>query len=397
MELNNILDIAMADLENTSSGAEVPSDTPPVISESPPPSDAGGAEPKKTSLREELQKNFNELREPRELRKSGKPEPVSGKATDGPKVSEEDRPRGPDGKFLPKDEKAVEAKKSAPAEIAPKTDVSPAPASAPPGLPPGWSPETKAFVSALPPDHPLRKDVEKRETEISNGFKKYSDDAKKYSEIEQVLAPVRQTFQQAGVQSDAEAIRRLFMWEQAIRANPTDALPRLARQYGLDLASLAQSSGSNQTPPDASQQIQQLVQNAIQPVQSEIQRIQADRASSEIAAFSKDKPHFEKVKTQMGQLMARGAATDLDGAYQMAIWNDPEIRAQLIQKEADEKVAAHQKAQQEQVQRSKNARKAAISPSGNAPAAPALNGKEKAKGVRGSILESINQLREERA
>ena len=200
------------------------------------------------------------------------------------------------------------------------------------------------------------------------------------------------------MQSDAEAINRLLTWEAQIRNNPAQAIPALARQYGLDLASIAQNPGSHQPPQDVSvtQQLQQLVQQAVQPVQSEMQRIQTERAAGEIAQFSKDKPYFEKVKTTMGQLMAQGAAIDLDKAYQMATWNNPEIRAELIQKQMDEKLAANQQAQAEQVQRSQNARRAAISPSNKAPAPPALNGKEKPKGVRGSIMAAVNELREER-
>ena len=384
----------MAD-EIINSGAEVPLESPSVPSAiEPSPTDSGdGGQPKKLSLKEELTKNFNDLREPKELRSKEPAEKPAVKADATGKL------HAPDGKFVPKDpNKAVEAK-SAPVATATKTDAPPATASIPSGPPPGWSPESKAFFNSLPPDHPIRMDVAKRETEISDGFKKYSDDAKRYTEIEQVLAPARSTYQRAGVQSDAEAINRLLTWEAQIRNNPAQAIPALARQYGLDLASIAQNPGSHQPPQDASitQQLQQLVQQAVQPVQSEMQRIQTERAASEIAQFSTGKDYFEKVKATMGKLMAQGAATDLNQAYQMATWNDPEIRAELIQKELDGKLAANQQAQQEQVQRSQSARKAAISPSNRAPAPPALNGKEKVKGVRGSILAAVNELREERA
>jgi hypothetical protein len=144
-------------------------------------------------------------------------------------------------------------------------------------------------------------------------------------------------------------------------------------------------------------QLQQAIQPYIAPLQSELQRMQSERAQSEISAFSKDKPYFDKVKTTMGQLMAQGAATDLDKAYQMATWNDPDIRAEMIQKELDGRLTANQQAQATQVQRSQTARKAAVSPSTKAPAAPQVNGKDKPKGVRGSILNAIESIREERA
>src|SRR6516162_5599175 len=141
-----------------------------------------------------------------------------------------------DGKFHPKTAEAP--KEAAPVEK-PKTEkeASPTtPPAVPAGLPPGWSAETKAFVEALPPEHPLRKDVSKREEEVSKGFKEKSDQLKRYQEIEQVLASARPTFQQAGVQSDGEAVRRLFAWESYIRANPRQAIMEIARSYGVDLA-----------------------------------------------------------------------------------------------------------------------------------------------------------------
>lgn len=386
------------------SGAEVPSDTPPVGS-SPPSNEQTGGDggDKPLSLREELVKNLNEYREPKELR--AKPNDlVLQRSTDKAPGTSDIRPRDAEGKFIPKEEapkKTVEAQKAAPVETAPKQDVHPTAASTPPGLPPGWSPETKAFVSALPPDHPLRKDVDKREREVSDGFKKYSEDAKRYSEIEQVLAPVRQTFQQAGVQSDAEAIKRLLFWEGSFRNPQTrmQAFQGLARQYGVDLASLAQSPGSNQTPTDVAPQyqLQEAIQPYLAPIHQAFQSMQSERAQSEISAFSKDKPHFETVRTEMGKLIAQGAAADLDSAYQMATWNNPQIRQELINKEVADKLAASQQDQQAQVQRSKNAKAAAISPSQRAPAAPPLNSGKKPAGVRGSIMSAIDEIRENRA
>ena len=96
----------------------------------------------------------------------------------------------------------------------------------------------------------------------------------------------------------------------------------------------------------------------------------------------------------MGQLMLRGAATSLDQAYQMAIWSDPEIRADLMKAEVDSRI---NQAQQEAQKRAEQARKAAISPSTRAPTGESMNGKEQKKGVRGSIMAAVNQLREERA
>ena len=356
-------------------------DAPPVDQPSnAPPTTGGEPSDKKLSLREQLSQNFKVARE----KVAKEPDRTPSKQT------LDDRPRDETGKFIPKAEAAPD--KAAPAEKAPKQEAQPAPAPKPVGgPPPGWSPESKAFYNSLPMDHPLRADIAKRETEVSDGFKKYSDDAKRYQEIEQVLAPARPIYQQNGIRSDAEAIRHLMQWEANIRQNPVAAISQLARSLNIDLASIAQNPPGQSNGQDAVLQYIQPISQQVSSLQGELSRIQSDRAASEIAQFSKDKPYFEKVKTAMGQLMQAGLATDLDSAYQTAIWKDPEIRAEMMQQELDAKVSSHM----EQVQqRATQARKAAISPSGKAPAAPPLNGKEKQKGVRGSILAAVEEIRE---
>lgn len=312
-------------------------------------------------------------------------------------ADKEARARDDKGKFATKPLEAPE--KAAAAEIpSEKRDVPPTKTS---GIPPGFSAETKAFLDTLPQDHPIKRDLEKRETEISNGFKTYSDKAKSYDAIDQVIAPSRATFQQAGLKSDAEAINRLFQWEAFVRSNPTRALAQLARQYGVDLSQLAQ--GSTQAP--SGQEVPEYIRpvldqfgqmtQTVQSIQTEIQNSRMEKVSSELATFAKDKPHFEKVRVAMGQLMQAGMVQpgDLDGAYQRAIWADPELRETLLREQDEKRKAEFQKTAAEQA---KNARLAAVSPAPRArQGAPVANGHDKgAKGVRGSLLASIKELEE---
>ena len=364
----------MSEELNSAPAAETPSVEP---SSQEPAEGTPSEKPQKVSLREQLKASFEAAKEPEKREKS----PAKQAAV-------ADRARDEHGRLLPKD-KTVEATVIAP-EKTPKIEkeASPVQASTPAGPPPGWSAESKALYATLP--DPLKADILKREQEVSSGFKKYSDDAKRYQEIEQVLSPARASYQQHGL-NDAQAVSRLIEWERAIRANPQAGLVNLARQYGIDLASLAQTPPGQSNGQDVAQYIQPIVQQ-VSSVQAELSRMQSERAASEIAQFSKEKPYFERVKVEMGKLMAAGAAPDLDSAYQRAIWADPEIRAEMMQKEISDKLASHQ---QEAQQKSQQARKAAVSPSTRAPVAPVLNGKEKPKGVRGSILSSIEQLRED--
>lgn len=331
----------------------------------------------KLSLRETIEKNFKE-------------------------ASKDERPRDEKGKFTPKAGDTAEVKATAePKSPAPAKDAQPNEPSKVAGPPPGWSPESKALYATLPDT--IKRDLLKREEEVSSGFKKYSDDNKRYQEIEQVLAPARQVYQAAGVRSDAEAIKNLFGWEAAIRRNPAQAIPALARQYGVDLS---QFSPQSQAPSDGGQEIPaQLrpvldqfgsISQKVTSLEGELQRSREERVSQELSAFAKDKPHFEKVRVRMGQLIQAGAVapTDLEAAYQQAIWADPDIRDALIKEQAEKQAAELVKNQQ---QRAQSARSAAISPSGRAPSKAPAGGTEKPKGVRGSLAAAIKELQENRA
>lgn len=340
---------------------EVPADTG-IEAPAAAPADAGSSPEKgskKLSLRDQLKASVETVRK-------------------------DEKDRTPDGKFAPKEQKEVQAAPQEPSKAS--------------GPPPGFSPESKAYYNSLPPDHPLRKDIEKREKEVSDGFKQKTDQINKYAEFEQVLAPARQAYQQAGIQSDAEAIKRLFSWESMLR-NPStrqQAFNDLARNYGINLAQSQEPSTAPDIPPALRPVVDQFgaITQQVSALQGDLQRRDEEQAAQTLQQFSKDKPHFERVKSHMGQLMMAAAQSGqnmtLDQAYEQATWSNSEIREELM-KDRFEKSEAEKKSAA--LERSKHAAAAAISPTSRAPTARiTTNGK--APGVRGSIMAAVNELRE---
>jgi len=317
-----------------------------------------------------------------------------------------DRERDETGKFKAKQVSAespaaakevpVDRDATAPAEQAPQ-------ASKPVGPPPGWSQQSKEFFNSLPPDHPIRQDVAKREEEVSNGFKSYSEKTKQYEAIEQVLAPSRSRFQQFGVQNDAEAISRLFQWEASF-ANPQtqlQAFHNLAHTYGVDLSQFARQSPA---PSDGGEAIP----DHLKPVLDEVgqlrqtvtgfvnaqQLAEQNRVASEISSFAKDHPHFEKLRVSMGQLMQAGvvAQNDLEAAYQKALRMNDELFEASQREQEEKRKAEFEKTQKEAAAK---ARLAAVSPAPRARQGVPANGADKsAAGVRGSILAAMNEVQE---
>ena len=321
-------------------------------------------------------------------------------AVEKAKEDEKGRLHAKDGKFAPK-EKPVEAAKAAPAET-PKAvkDEQPKEPSAVIGPPPGWSAESKAAFATLP-DH-IKADLAKREKEVSDGFKQYSDKSKQFQEIEQVLAPSRSIYQQHGLKSDAEAIKALFGWEASFRnpATRMQAFNNLARQYGINLNSPQSQAPDAQTIPDQLRpvydQFGQLTQT-VSSIQNELQRSREEQVSQALTSFAKDHPHFEAVRTSMGQLIQAGIVqpTDLEGAYQKACHMNDDIRQALIKEQFEKQQAEAKKTATAHAQ---SARQAAISPSTRSPNSPVVNGGKPGKmSVREALNASIRELQDNRA
>jgi len=352
--------------------------SPAEIGQGSPSGDSGGAEnppEKPLSLRDQINKSVEAVRK-------------------------EEATRARDvqtGKFAKVDpEKASAAEKPAAAEI-PKTENAQPEASKPVGPPSGWSKEAQALWETLPPA--VKADAVRREAEVAKGFDEYRGKTAQLTEISQALDPIRSILQQNGIQSDAQAVKTLLQWEGSFRNPQTriQAFHNLARQYGVDLSTLAQ--GSSQPAQDIPDQLRPVIDqfgNIVQEVnglKAQLQRSQEEKVSQELSVFAKDKPHFEQVRTLMGQLMQSGVADSLDSAYQKATLLHPEVSAK-IKAEADAKQA--EELAKTQAEKANKARLAAVSPSPRSPTAPAT-GSAKSGGtkVRDSILASVTQLRDE--
>jgi hypothetical protein len=181
-----------------------------------------------------------------------------------------------------------------------------APAAAPPS---SWSPEAKALYNDLP--QPIRDAIAKREAEVSQGFSQYRDRTQSAAQIEQMMAPRRQAFQQYGMKSDAEAIERLLLVSDGMAQNPAGTLAFLSQQFDV---------GPQQIFPgmQSSQQVETII----------AQRVQLALAQAEVQRFEQRAPeHYGLVKSLMGQLLQSGAASSMADAYKLAIAQHPAVQS----------------------------------------------------------------------
>lgn len=294
--------------------------------------------------------------------------------------------------------------------------------------PEGLSAEAKAEWAKTPPA--VQQAVAKRLADSAKGVEELKG---KYAELDKAIAPHMDAIRRYGT-TPAKAVENLFLWFQALANNPVQAFPALAQQYNIDLTKLvaaATQGGQQQQQPGAAENqifagmspeqqkyftelqakldgLTNAFSQRIDTVQSAVQRQAEDKTNEILAMWSKDKPYYDKVRGLMANLIASGSIplkngqVDLDGAYEMAIYANPEVRVEIFkaQQEAEkkavaDKAAAEKKAQQEQAEK---ARRAAVSVSAGAPGNPAAPGKPantKRKSVRESIMEAREQLTEQ--
>jgi hypothetical protein len=179
------------------------------------------------------------------------------------------------------------------------------------GPPTSWSAEAKADWERLPPH--LQAAIVKREAEVSQGFSQYRDRTQSAAQIESMLAPRRQTFQQYGL-NDAQAIERLMVVSDGLARNPAGTLAFLSEQFGVQPQ---QVFPSLQGAP-SQEQIESYVQ----------QRISTAQAQAEVQRFEAKAPeHYGLVKGLMAQLLQHGAASSMQDDYRQACQHHPAVQS----------------------------------------------------------------------
>lgn len=287
--------------------------------------------------------------------------------------------------------------------------------------PEAFSKEAKAEWASVPPT--VQAAILKREQDVAKGVEELKS---KYSDIDKVLQPHDEAIRRHG-HSRAQAVNQLFAWFQALAANPQVAFPALAKSFNYDLTGAPtlpaqtqqqQQPGGVQPPGEVPTAVQQYITSLEQRMgqfekqyteklygleSSFAQQSQA-KTQEILDSWSRDKPHFQDVRQLMASLITSGAVplnngqVDLDGAYSMAIYANPEVRAKVMAEQekarADELKKKQDLERLAQSKQAEAARKAGVSVGGGAPGAVGA-GKPGKPGVKKSVRESLMEAREE--
>lgn len=278
------------------------------------------------------------------------------------------------------------------------------------GPPQSWSKEGKAVWDSLP--DAAKAEITRREADTAKGVQELRT---RYQDIDTAVAPYKAVMTQNNV-TPAQAISQLFKWHMELAGpNKVAAFQQLAKSFGIDPATIAAPPAAPaETPPgaDPSNTIPDNLRPVITDLQGRLKQFEdRESAAMQNAAkqtwvnWSKDKPHAERVRQLMANLInsdlaliqagqpqvsntIKDGSIDMDAAYQAAIYAHPEVRQLLLQEERAEQ-GRKAKAAAEQARKAgaglRNGAPAA--PPGPAPTAP------KVESVRDSISRALAEVR----
>ena len=242
----------------------------------------------------------------------GEPEPLS---KDEPKTGRDDK-----GRFRSREDK--EAATPPDHASGPEGEVAPArPPEQVRGPPPGFSVASKNEWDRLP-QH-IRDDIVKRETEVDNGFKRYSGLGRFAEEAERngtTLQNAVSDYVQVETALRQDFIGGVEFLCQKMGVAPQAFLSAMLQRYGV---SGEQAHIPQAVDPNA------IATHAANMVRTEFQQRDIDSQIEKFAADPKNK-YFQNLRMDMAQIVQAGKAANLQEAYEAACWLNPEIRAILI-------------------------------------------------------------------
>ena len=248
--------------------------------------------------------------------------------------------RDENGRFKSKDKTEPSAEA---AVEQPPTDDEPAGKWSPDRPPSSWKPKAREGWANLPLE--VREEIIRREENHNVGAAKLQEQFAPLKELQQYMAPVINELNQLGV-SPQQHLDRVLGAERVLRTAdlPTrfEALMGIADDYGIPLRDIINKS--------VGQEVLQSPQPGMvipEEIRSELAEIRAWREgqeqtiiNNEVESFGSNLEFFGDVRVHMAELLERGVASDLQDAYDKAIWMNPEIREVMQSRMAQPQVVS---------------------------------------------------------
>lgn len=207
--------------------------------------------------------------------------------------------------------------------------------------PKSYKKEYAEQFKSLPPE--MRKYLHEREKEVERGFSEYGNKLNGYKWLDGVYQPRQERLNKLGISQPKDWIDYLAKVDDALATDPQGTLRTLAEAYGVNLS----GENNEDTNNPLLQKISKLEAN-FNSLSGFIANQRQSEAQSAVESFinAKDEsgnpkhPHFDAVKTMMGQLLTSKVATSIEDAYQKAVWLVPDIQQKMLSSQAEASLKA---------------------------------------------------------
>lgn len=236
------------------------------------------------------------------------------------------------------DQPEVKADDTAPADIdAPRT----------------WSDDEKAEWASLSPK--ARETVLRREKEAEQAIAERDRQARETAPMRELLDKYKEKHARLGI-PQAEAVRRVLAYADALEVDPDNAFPALMRDFGYDPNRLFNTPTQTSQPDPVVRSVVQL-QQELAALKSAEQTRTTQTIAQTIETFAQNpaNSYFDEVRYDMGLLMAAseqaGKPMTLEEAYAKAVrandatWAKVQADNAKLKEAADRKAAAEKAAQ----------------------------------------------------
>lgn len=294
-------------------------------------------------------------------------------------TNNDDHPTDPlryaDGRFKPVKSDTAQAATADPKQPSKDAPVKASdPASTPVSAPPaGWTAAEKSEWAKLSPV--AQAAVSRREAEIARGGQQWSDEKRGYQSL---LSPLAQEAQRIGMTPE-QGLQALLAAHHRMQTDLPGFIRDAAARAGLDLATLAGSTGSVATEqnqqPDIAALVRQAVQSQVAPLQQRFavedqQRQQSTVDTVTSFAASPGHEYFDAVQDELMAMIPTIKAANpawthekvLQDAYDRAVYANPTTRASVL---AAAQQASEAKRIEDAKQRTLKARNAGSSVTGS--------------------------------
>lgn len=187
------------------------------------------------------------------------------------------------------------------------------------------------------------------ENENNEKYQKALDGLQEYRLLEAQYDAERLRLQQQGVQKIREWLDGLIWIDKEMARRPEQTLRAMAKVYGVNLG------GDKDKSTVSAETMARLnyLEQGLQGITHYLSELQNQKIAESLQMFGRQTdpdgnllhPYFEAVQKQMCDFLESGMVQSVEDAYEYALWLNPQIRSELVEKQISSQAAEAQKAQ----------------------------------------------------